>query len=271
VLWNSSHEPWLRGYGLTAHPNLLGAMLAILLLWLLTQGEEEPRPQQLLLSIGWAVGLLGLLVSFSRTSWLAFLGGLLFWATISRKRTPPPTQRPLLVAWLPLLTVPLFLLLYHDLIFNRLVKLDTLIEARSIHERLRDAQVALYLIAAHPWIGVGAGNALEAAQSLRAGAGPVHNVLLLVTVELGLLGGVCFLLFMLLPLLKTLPWRRSQPLPGTDDGSRADLYGALWIGLLIAGLFDTPLWLTTSWRAALLLGILAAMQAQIPAVRKVIA
>jgi hypothetical protein len=29
---------------------------------------------------------------------------------------------------------------------------------------------------------------------------------------------------------------------------------------LIAGLFDTSLWLTTSWRAALLLGLLAALQ-----------
>jgi O-antigen ligase len=264
-LWSSSQEAWLRGYGLTAHPNLLGGMMAVLLLVLLAQWRRHQSWQQVILAAGLAVGSLGLLVSFSRTGWLAFVSGLLFWAWSSGERSK--SLWPPRAVWLPLLTVPLFLLLYHDLVFNRWFHLGTLIEARSIQERVRDAQVALQLIAAQPWIGVGAGNALEAAQALRADATVVHNVPLLVMVELGLLGGICWLLFMLLPLWPFLSSKLLRRLATNDFAarphrSRTPLYGALWIGLLVAGFFDTPLWLTTSWRAALLLGLLAALQAQ---------
>jgi O-antigen ligase len=252
VLWNSRQEVWLRGYGLSAHPNVLGATLAVLLLVLLLRLPHVRGWRQVGLAMGLAVGTLGLLVSFSRTGWLAFLGGLVYWMFCSRDLRWLWTRR---VVWLPFLIVPIFLLLYRDLILSRWIHLDTLIEARSIQERLRDAQVAFQLISAHPWLGVGAGNGLDAAQAVHPTAGPVHSVPLLVTVELGLLGGICWLLLMSLPLLQ---FRFLRILP-----SYVHPYRAVWIGVLIAGLFDTPLWLTTSWRAGLLLGCLAAIQVQV--------
>lgn len=253
VLW-SSEEVWLRGYGLTAHPNVLGAVLAVLLLVLLPQLRQRRGWQFAILGAGLAVGLLGLLVSFSRTGWLAFLSGLTVWvwsqktsagAEQSKIQNPGCPLGPKII-WMPFALVPVFLFFYHDLILSRWTQLDTAIEARSIQERLRDAEVALALIGAHPWTGVGAGNELAAAQAVRSDAGAVHSVSLLVMAELGILGGIIWLLFMLLPLLL----------------HRFHLYRPAWIGLLIAGLFDTPLWLTTSWRAALLLGLLAALQVQ---------
>ncbi len=274
VLWDSSREVWLRGYGLTAHPNVLGGMLAVLLLVLLVQQHQQQWWRQVLVAAGLVVGSLGLLVTFSRTGWLAFIAGVLYLAIRhgDSRDAPLAPRRYLRASWLPLLIVPLFLLLYHDLVLNRWFQLDTLIEARSIHERLRDAQIALHLIAAHPWLGVGAGNALASAQLLRADAGSVHNVPLLVTVELGLLGGLCWLSFMLLPLLPSRErfkdFRLARYLPSHAATARTHAYGAVWIGLLIAGLFDTPLWLTTSWRAALLLGFLAALLAQAQEGRK---
>jgi O-antigen ligase len=274
VLWNGE-EVWLRGYGLTAHPNILAATLAVLLLMLLPQLRQRRGWQLAILVVGLAVGMLGLLVTFSRTGWLAFLGGALYWAFAGRDGAPSPpfspagqarpdaaggkqkpfwTQRAL---WLSFVLVPVFLFFYHELILSRLIHLDTAIEARSIQERVRDAKVALALIRVHPWQGVGAGNGLEAAMAVRPDAGTVHNVALLVTAELGILGGVCWLLFMLLPLLplgSLWPWRRmAAPCP---------LYRPAWVGLLIAGLFDTSLWLTGGWRAAILLGVLAALQGQ---------
>jgi hypothetical protein len=258
VLW-SSEAVWLRGYGLTAHPNVLGAMLAVLLLVLLPQLRQRRGWQQAILGMGMAVGLLGLLVSFSRTGWLAFLGGVMYWAFARGNRHLFWTQRTL---WLPFVLVPVFLFLYHDLILSRWIHLDTAIEARSIQERLRDAQVAMTLIGAHPWWGVGAGNALAAALAVRPDAGAVHSVSLLVMAELGILGGVCWLLFMILPLLPIDffdSWRRGAGVWASDH---VQPYRPAWVGVLIAGLFDTPLWLTTSWRAALLLGLLAALQVQ---------
>jgi O-antigen ligase len=253
VLW-SNEEVWVRGYGLTAHPNVLGGMLAVLLLVLLPQLRERRGWQKTLLAVGMTVGLLGLLVSFSRTGWLAFLGGLTYWVVAGGERKTLWTQR---VFWLPFLIVPIFLFFYHDLILSRLTNLDTVIEARSIQERVRDAQVAMTLIDAHLWQGVGAGNGLAAAQAVRPDAGTVHNVVLLVMTEVGIVGGVCWLLFMLAPFLPVSGFGLARRPPDTFPA-----YRPAWIGLLIAGLFDTSLWLTTSWRAALLLGLLAALQLQ---------
>lgn len=251
VLW-SNGEVWLRGYGLTSHPNMLGAMLALLLLVLLPHLARLRGWRLALLVLAFAAGLLGLLVSFSRTGWLAFGGGLLYFTAVWAGRKPVRLDRAL---WLPMLIVPVFVLIYRDLILSRLMHLDTLIEARSIQDRLRDAQVAIALIAAHPWLGVGAGNALGAALALRPDAGTVHNTLLLVTVESGIPGGLCWLALMLFPLL---PRRSSGHAPRASG--RVYPYTAAWVGLLIAGLFDTSLWLTTSWRAALLVGVVAALQ-----------
>jgi O-antigen ligase len=262
VLWNSSQEVWIRGYGLTAHPNVLGAMMAVLMLLLLSHLRQAHGWRQALVVTGLTVGTLGLLVSFSRTGWIAFLVGALCWAWYENaggrlalhQRRSLWTRRAVWL-WLPFLLVPVFLLLYHDLILSRWIHLDTAIEARSIQERLRDAEVALDLIRTHPWQGAGAGNAFDAAQAQRADAGSVHNVPLLVLVEIGVLGGICWLLFMAFPLL-----RMDSSRPLRRISMRFHAYTPIWIGLMVAGLFDTPLWLTTSWRAALLLGILAALQ-----------
>jgi hypothetical protein len=273
VLW-SSEEVWLRAYGLTPHPNMLGAMLAVQLLVLLPQLYQRRGWQQTLLGVGLAVGLLGLLVSFSRAGWLAFLGGLIYWAfagadvapQTAAERTPFWTQS---ARWLPFLIVPVFVIFYYDLILSRWIHLDTEIEARSIHERVRDAHVALVLIGAHPWQGIGAGNGLVAAQTVLPGAGTVHNISLLVMMEVGIVGGVCWLLFMLAPLLSLANGRRGAAWhdfgaigPSRRLSNHGPMYRPVWIGLLIAGLFDTSLWLTMGWRAALLLGILAALQLQ---------
>ncbi|RLT37838.1 MAG: O-antigen ligase domain-containing protein [Chloroflexi bacterium] len=261
VLWSSSQIAWMRGYGLTAHPNVLGVTLAVLLLVLLPGLRELRGWRQMGLAAVLAVGALGLLVSFSRTAWLAFLGGLLYWALRRNALRSLWAQRGV---WLPFLVVPVFLLIYYDLIFSRLFHLESVIEARSLYERVRDAQTAWQLIVAHPWLGVGAGNGLAAAQAVHPDAGSVHSVPLLVMVELGALGGICWLLFMALPLLRSASlslWRRPP--------ASAHPYAAVWVGVLIAGLFDTPLWFTTSWRAALLLGLLAALQTQNNALVKV--
>jgi hypothetical protein len=72
----------------------------------------------------------------------------------------------------------------------------------------------------------------------------VHNVPLLVTAELGLIG---FLLLLWL----TLSGLRSRP---------AAL--APWLAVLIIGFFDITLWLTSSWQTAVLFAFIAANLSQ---------
>ncbi|MGH2541411.1 MAG: hypothetical protein ACRDIB_01355, partial [Ardenticatenaceae bacterium] len=72
-------RPWLRAYGLTAHPNALGALLATLLLLVLPAAAAAKGWRRSWLAAGISVAFLGLLVTFSRAAWLALAAGLLVW------------------------------------------------------------------------------------------------------------------------------------------------------------------------------------------------
>jgi O-antigen ligase len=255
VLWARGGR-WLRAYGLTAHPNVLGATLAVLLLMLLQPLYEARGWRRAGLTLVGSVGILGLLCSFSRASWLAFFSGGVVWAApivkefwVRRQARPPSTPpsggdrggRSLPLQFLiPALLAVGFLLLFHDMVLGRFVALDTPIEAHSLDERRRDADLALDLIADHPLRGVGAGNYLAAVRAVEPDSRPVHNVPLLVTAELGLPGATLWL------------WLAIAGLRGPRAA------WAPWLALLVIGLFDNTLWLTTSWRAAVLLALLAA-------------
>jgi O-antigen ligase len=206
------NQPWLRAYGLTAHPNLLGAILTALLLLLLPTAVRSQGWRR----IGWyaafLVGLAGLTLTFSRSAGLAFLGGLLTWLLLRnwpKKESGPFIPRissfqPLLSKYLKfilpaLLFISLFLL-YSDLFLSRLTNLDAPSEAQSLNQRIDDARLALQLIAKNPLTGVGLGSYTDVAQTVNPQAARVHNVLLLVTAELGLPGLLPLLWLLLAPL-----------------------------------------------------------------------
>ena len=259
---------WLRAYGLTGHSNVLGATLAILLLLLLPGLYRARRWRRAGLTLVAGVGLLGLLTSFSRASWLAFGVGVSVWMIQvacsnlrvvdaergARARRPLSPSRLPLQFVIPLALAASFLFLYRDLVVSRFVGLDTPIEARSLNDRRRDADLALELIAAHPWRGVGAGNYLPAVRALEPDSRPVHNVPLLVTAELGLPGAALWL-WLTAPGL----WiARVVPIQGRSTDRRLPAGLGPWLATVVVGLFDVSLWVTTNWRAAILLGVVAA-------------
>ncbi len=115
-------------------------------------------------------------------------------------------------------------------------------------ERLRDVRIAWTLIGDHPWTGVGFGNYLASAQSIDRTARVVHNVPLLVTAEMGGLGGLLWLWLGIAPIVVALQsWMR---------GGR-DLVPQLapWVASLTICLFQPMPWIN-SGRAAILLAIL---------------
>ena len=82
VLW-ARGQPWLRAYGLTIHPNLLGAMMAALLLLALPAVHRTRGAGRVALVGAIAVGGAGLFLSFSRASWLGFAAGLIVWGVLA--------------------------------------------------------------------------------------------------------------------------------------------------------------------------------------------
>jgi O-antigen ligase len=137
------------------------------------------------------------------------------------------------------------------MLLSRFLDLDSALEVRSLVQRAADDAVALQLIAAHPW-GVGLGSYLHAARQLWPGARIVHNVPLLVTAELGWVGGLFWLALALAPLAVVVRERgpaRRRPLAVLPA----------WVAGLIIGLFHSVPWISTSWRTAILLGLLAGL------------
>ncbi len=218
-------QNWLRAYGLNSHPNQLGLLLTSLILLIWPQrARANGGLWRGLFWLALAAGMAGLLVSLSRSAWLALgVGGLvLAWP---RGRTTARSWRefalPTAVFVAGLL---LFALLYGDVMASRLVALDSPLEQRSLWERQRDWGIALRLVGERPFLGTGPGHYLAAAQGIDPAAVTVHNAPLLIAAELGLLGLVLWLVFWLWPLGK---YGRSP----THRGGTA-----VWLALIVIAL-----------------------------------
>ena len=109
--------------------------------------------------------------------------------------------------------------------------------------RVADAKPALPIIRENLLLGVGAGNyplarrARLTPESVGIGYVPVHNVPLLATAELGVAGGLAWVLMMVGPLIWVLS-NRSPP--------RFGFHSLLWLGPLLVLLF-VGLWEFTPW------------------------
>lgn len=252
-------ERWLRGYGLTGHPDLLAVLLAVLILMLLPAlGTVQGwRRVGLLLTV--TVGLLGLLATVSRGAWLGFGAGLAAWAGQawhskrhnpqgSMKRGRLPTWPTDVLLWLGILASSFFLR-YRDLVLSRFLSLDSPLEARSLNERGRDISLAWQLIISHLWTGAGMGRYLPSARAVNPFALVVHNVPLLVMAELGVSGGLLWLWLLMAPFIR---WR------GSRLRWQWPAQAGAWIAFFVIGLFHSVPWITTSWRTATLFALLAA-------------
>ena len=254
---------WLRAYGLTMHPNLLGSILTVMLLLLLPAWQTHLREQKrnvmnVVFPLVIGLGVAGLFVSFSRSAWLAFLVGFVVWKIGATRFSPHLKQgsNPVSKGWsavftrLPyifaLLLLALCLFFYGDLALSRLSNFDQPLEATSINERMEAIKLAQQVIHANWGWGVGLGNYADYARELDAAALTVHNIPLLMLAELGLPGGLLWLWFILAPfflaLNRRLPWSQLAP----------------WSAMLVIGLFDVTLWLTTHWQTAILFALLLA-------------
>lgn len=265
---------WLRAYGLTTHPNQLGALLTALLLilipaWIKVGYKLNSRWMTFFYTVAISLGIAGLYVSFSRSAWLALGGGLLVLFAVAfyqrpRFSLPPkPFLYHLVAALLPLICLVLF---YGDLALSRFTNLEQSLEATSIHDRVDAVGLARQVIELNWKTGVGLGNYYDYAKGLDAAAFTVHNIPLLMLAELGLPGGLLWLWFIaapFIPIFTPLSPRHIPPLPHSPITLSSPHLTTLsqlapWVAMLIIGLFDVTLWLTTHWQTALVFGLLLA-------------
>jgi O-antigen ligase len=233
---------WLRPYGLLPHPNVLAAVLVVMLLALVYWLTTERGRVWLAALVIYVPGLWVLLLTFSRASYLGLAaGGIALLPLLFRaKRTGVYTGLSLIMTLMIGVT---FFISYRPLLFAR-VGLDNTaaVETYSVVERDVLARTALSAVQQNLMFGVGIGNyPWWAAYTLFYADSPVrgnygHNLLLSVWTELGIIGLALFVLTMLIGVEAVMQQIRAHPNAGDSFGRTVLLAG--FIALSVIGLFD---------------------------------
>jgi hypothetical protein len=234
---NIGGTSWLRAYGLTFHPNVLGGFLCSGLLLGLPFLERR-----FMRIMWWMVGL-GLMLSFSRSAWIATALVLpptvvwVYWRS-------PALRRPLLWTLVPAFIVIMAVtVLLKDQILTRLNPLQNISEYTSITERGHLIIIAFTDIREHLLTGIGAGNFPLSMLAYETLDPPhyVHNVPLLLAAEVGIVGGLIWYWLWLVPTL-TLGriWYSNKVIPL--------VLIAAWFAWCFIGLWDSYPWALESGR-----------------------
>jgi len=235
---------WLRAYGSLPHPNILGGLVVVLLAGAVAVYLADVKHR---IGVAFLVGagLILLVLTFSRSAWLALAAGALVLALHYRQLD---RRRLLILAGIGLVSLALVAIPLRQLIFTRAGGSAVKTEEFSTLARSWLAQESWLMIRERPVLGWGAGSfIIELARRASYGyiVEPVHNVALLATSELGLGGAV--LLAGLGASIVLSAWRARRPL--------AVVFSAAVIGLCVIAMFDHYLWTLAPgrmlWGAAL--------------------
>ncbi len=189
-------ERWLRAYGPLDHPNMLGGYLAIAFICILFLARErnnnKTNKADLVLYIS-LIGITGgLIVSFSRTAWMAAVLSTLIFIFINPKQIKATLQKIWPILGVSIFVAALFAIPYYYLFIPRFTS-DSRLENISLAERQAGYSESLQIIKTHPVIGSGLGTyGLQIynvnPKQLVWYYQPVHNSFLLILCELGLAG-----------------------------------------------------------------------------------
>lgn len=206
IVVETANERLLRAYGSFPHPNMLAGFLEITLFaagaLVTTARHRLERLTATLLSLLIAFGLF---LTFSRSAWLALVCGLVILALASVHHR----RRGLTWMWIAMTvaTLGVQIMLAPQLIFSRLEG-QARLEQQSTDDRALYAQQARSIVAHDEWIfGVGLGNYTNTIHETvdKGQPGwwyqPVHFTPLLIMAELGLFGGVVYVLLLLAVLM----------------------------------------------------------------------
>ena len=210
----------LRAYGTTPHPNLLAVWLVVGLwsLWALYRAERK----NILLLIGVFI-LFGLFFTFSRTAiaiWLA--GSIVLWFWHRRNSLP--------IVYTTIIVGIIFLIIWRPYVYARL-RIST--DDDAVQQRLFYGRIADNAIKEHRWIGLGIGQfgpKLMDEFPLYPDFlyQPAHMMFQLIAAEIGIIGFVIFIIFLLAVFIKS--WRAPP------------VFAVIFTSIILLSLFDHYFW-----------------------------
>lgn len=244
---------FLRAYGLSDHPNILGGCLAFgLILLLAAFVHQKKRRWNWLIALVMIPASVALLLTFSRSAWLAFcIGSLLIVGVEALKRNIESLKRVAILALICLLAASPFL--YRDLPYlsgrfnvgNSFA--ENRVENGSLIERAYLFDSANRIFVDHALLGIGLGASAVALKQaypvFYTYYQPPHFTLLAVGFETGIFGAMFYLFLFVIPIVIFVANRSDliyQP--------RVVACFALLIAVAGVGLFDYYTWLLVPGR-----------------------
>jgi len=245
-------QRFLRAYGLTDHPNILGGCLAFSLILILGYFGKAARRKRLWLSAAFILISYCLVLTFSRSAWLALaVGGLfIFLGYLAAGQKRAAATLGMLVITTGVILLPLIWQIapYLGARLNLNGSFKTVPhEIQSLGERTLLINAARHIVANHAWLGVGLGTTpismRQAYPDFSVNYQPAHFVLLDVAAETGLLGAVSYLALLTAPWLVLVKNRKKLVFS-------AELWtaSALLLASTVIGMLDYYTWLLAPGR-----------------------
>jgi O-antigen ligase len=239
----SGTEHWLRVYGISSHPNLLGGHLAVGVILILGLIISSQGRQRFWLIAAWLMCWLTLLLTFSRSAWLGVAGGgpLALILLLRGGHLARSTIKLLAaIAAVGFVLTVIFVWRFQPFLVNRIEVAIVSYETQAIVQRLDAARLAVKIFAGHPLTGVGLAQSVIVTRNLLGTPIDwIHNVPLLIAAELGV-GGIILIGLMLFA-LGAIGLQRWQT---RSISMWQALVGGALIALLIAMQFDHYVWTT---------------------------
>jgi len=190
---------WLRAYGSFPSPNILGSFLAVaLIMGIVLYLKTHDWRLKVVITIGQLVMTVGLLLSFSRSAWLALVSGLimlgvLFFVerkTIERSTVYAFVKQTVMISIVGVLVV----LVLRPLFFTR-INVQERLEVGSVSERVEQYHTWSGIMKEQWLWGVGPGMYTHTLFEQQSDwpfwkLQPMHNTYFLIFAELGIVGGV---------------------------------------------------------------------------------
>jgi O-antigen ligase len=244
-------DEYLRASGFLGMSNsfawYLITFLPVLLVTTLLRMEELRGYKRLLFTASSCLGMIALVLTYSRGGWVAFGLSLLVLAALMYRASPLAERSRFAVRIAAVVVLTALLCLpFAKPIYLRLTEDDH----GSVQVRVPLMQVAQGMIAGNPWLGVGPANYEaemrrydETPEKITDSFDwPVHNIFLHMTAEAGIPATLCFFTLIIIALRRG--WRSlSSPVPlfrALGAGLMAGMMAFLWMGLKEPGSFGTP-------------------------------
>jgi O-antigen ligase len=235
---------FLRAYGLSDHPNILGGTFAfsfVILFAVILYGKHR---QPLLASIIFLISFPALIMTFSRSAWLSFGLATSFMVVCEAfAKQWDSVKRASLLGILSILIIMPFLY-EHPSVFQKRINAGDVAQDEPMKERTFLLQAGNTLFTEHPILGVGLSATPFALERRFAdfplNYQPPHYVPLLVPLETGVLGGMFYMILFFMPLILFIAnWKTYIHKPYV----MASL--ALLFAISIVSLFDYYTWYVT--------------------------